>query len=178
MNITRNIASLFGNNFLTPKVEQMNRNFFAMIVLIFFIFILAHPGIAMTGKDILELKKAGVGDKTIQIIVKEKVIETAAFSVEDIVSMKKAGVSEKTLQILIKEGSFSRDSGPIVYGSTTQSIRHISPQDVINLKNKGVGDNVIQSIIEGSKSDDDKERERAWRMLENMDLRIYDPVGR
>ena len=94
----------------------------------------------MTGKDIFKLKKAGVSDKTIQLIVKEKVIETAAFSVNDIVSMKKAGVTEKTLRILIEEGSFLANSEPIVYGRETQSIRHISAQDVINLKNNGVSD--------------------------------------
>jgi hypothetical protein len=156
----------------------MNRNLLATLFFLFFVFIIAHQGATMTGKDILILKKAGVSDQSLQLIAKEKVLETAAFSVDDIVNMKKAGVSEKTLRILIKQSSFLRDSEPIVYGSTTQSIRHISPQDVINLKNKGVSDNVIQSIIEGSKSADDKEHERAWRMLENMDLRIYDPVGR
>ena len=156
----------------------MSRNLLATLFFLFFVFILARPGATVTGKDIVELKKAGVSDQSLQLIVKEKVLETAAFSVDDIVNMKKAGVSEKTLRILIKQGSFLRDSEPIVYGSSTQSTRHMSPQDVINLKNKGISDNVIQSMIEGSKSADDKERERAWRMLDNMDLRIYDPVGR
>jgi hypothetical protein len=132
----------------------------------------------VTGKDILELKKAGVSDKTLQLIVKEKVIETAAFSVDEIVSMKKAGVTEKTLQILIKESSFLGNTEPIVYGRETQSIRHISAQDVINLKNNGVSDSIIQSVIEATKSGDEKDRERAWRMLENMDLRIFTPGGR
>ena len=156
----------------------MNRKLLTMLVSLFFVFILAHPGATMTGKDIVELKKAGVSDQSLQLIAKEKVIETAAFSVDDIVKMKKAGVSEKTLRVLIKQGSFMGNAKPIVYGSSTQSNRHMSPQDIINLKNKGISDNVIQSMIEGSKSADDKERERAWRMLDNMDLRIYDPVGR
>ena len=116
----------------------------------------------MTGKEIIQLKKAGVGDKTIQLIVKEKVIETAALSVEDIVNMKKAGVN---------------DSEPVVYGRENQSIRHISAQDVINLKNNGVSDNIIQSVIEATKSSDEKDRERAWRMLENLKLRINTRVG-
>jgi hypothetical protein len=132
----------------------------------------------VTGKDIFKLKKAGVSDKTIQLIVKERVIETAAFSVDDIVNMKKAGVTEKTLRILIKEGSFPANSEPIVYGRETQSIRYISVQDVINLKNHGVSDRIIQSVIEATKSGDEKDRERAWRMLENMDLRILTPGGR
>ena len=153
----------------------MNRNIPAILFFLFFVFIIAHPGATVTGKDIFELKKAGVSDKTIQLIVKEKVIETAAFSVDDIVNMKKAGVTEKTLWILIEEGSFLGNSEPIVYGRETQSIRYINAQDVINLKNNGVSDSVIQSVIEATKSEDEKERERAWRMLENMDLRIFTP---
>jgi hypothetical protein len=132
----------------------------------------------VTGKDIFELKKAGVSDTTIQLIVKEKVIETAAFSVDDIVNMKKAGVTEKTLRILIEEGSFLSNSEPIVYGRETRSIRHINAQDVINLKNNGVSDSIIQSVIEATRSGDEKDRERAWRMLENMDLRIHSRGGR
>ena len=155
----------------------MNRNVPAILFFLFFVFIIAHPGATVTGKDIFELKKAGVSDKTIQLIVKEKVIETAAFSVDDIVNMKKAGVTEKTLRILIEEGSFLSNSEPIVYGRETQSIRYINAQDVINLKNNGVSDSVIQSVIEATKSEDEKERERAWRMLENMDLRIFTPGG-
>ena len=150
----------------------MNRNVPAVLFCLFFVFIIAHPGATVTSKDIFKLKKAGVSDKTIQFIVKEKVIETAAFSVNDIVNMKKAGVTEKTLRILIKENSFMANSETIVYGRKTQSIRYISAQDVINLKNNGISDSIIQSIIEVTKSGDEKDRERAWRMLENMDLRI------
>ena len=156
----------------------MKRNVPAILFFLFLVFIIAHPGATVTGKDILELKKAGVSDKTIQLIVKEKVIETAAFSVDDIVNMKKAGVTEKTLRILIKEGSFLGNTEPIVYGRATQSIRHISVQDVINLKNNGVSDSIIQSVIEATKSGDEKDRKRAWRMLENMNLRIFTPGRR
>jgi hypothetical protein len=156
----------------------VNRNAFQILILFFFVFIAVQPGGAVTGKDIIELKKAGVSDKTIQIISKEKVIETAAFSVEEIVSMKKAGVSDKTLQVIIKEGSFPAKREPIVYGEKTRSLRHISPQDVINLKKAGFSDSVIQSIIEASCSGDEKDRERAWRMLDNMDLWIYSRGGR
>jgi len=155
----------------------MNRNAFTLLTFLFFVLVSVQPVVAVTSKDIVELKKAGVSDKTIQIIVKERVVETAAFSVEDIVSMKKAGVSEKTLQIIIKEGSFPTNSEPIVYGEKTRSLRHISPQDVINLKKNGINDRVIQSIIEAGCSGDEKDRERAWRMLDNMDLRIYMPGG-
>jgi hypothetical protein len=155
----------------------MYRNVTAILFALFVVFILAHPGATVTGKDILELKKAGVSEKTIELIVKEKVIETAVFSVGDIVNMKKAGVTDKTLRILIQEGSFLDNTEPIVYGRETQSIRQISVQDVINLKNNGVSDIIIQSVLEATKSSDEKDRERAWRMLENLKLRIQAPGG-
>lgn len=156
----------------------MSRKVLTILSFLSFVFISVQPGVAVSGKDIIKLKRAGVSDETIQIIVKEKVIETAAFSVEDIVSMKKAGVGEKTLQIIIKEGSVPANPEPIVYGERTRSLRQISPQDVINLKKNGISDSVVQSLIEASCSGDEKERERAWRMLDNMDLRIYVPGGR
>ena len=156
----------------------MIRNFFTIMPFLCFVFFAVQPAAAVTGKDIVELKKAGVSDKTIQVIVKEKVIETAAFSVEEIVSMKKAGVGETTLQIIIKEGAFPANPAPIVYGEKTRSLRHISPQDVINLKKNGISDSVIEAVIEASCACNEKDRERAWRMLENMDMRIYVPGGR
>ena len=150
----------------------MNKTVSAILFFLFLIFVLAHPGVTVTGKDLVELKKAGISDRTIQLIIKEKVIETAALSVDEIVNMKKVGVNEKTLRILIKECSFLSNSEPIVYGRETQPIRHISAQDVINLKNNGVSDSIIQSVIEATKSSDEIDRERAWHMLENLNLRI------
>ena len=38
----------------------MNRNIPAILFFLFFVFIIAHPGATVTGKDIFELKKAGV----------------------------------------------------------------------------------------------------------------------
>ena len=140
---------------------------------LFLCFLLTGLAWALSGQNVVALKKAGVSDQTIQVITREKVIETAAFSIEDIVAMKKAGVGEKTIQMIIKDGSFLNNSEPIVYGRSTQSVRNISPEEVINLKKNGVSDEVIQSVIEASKSDDQQERERAWRMLENMQLRVH-----
>ena len=125
---------------------------------------------ALSGKHVVALKKAGVSDETIRVIAQEKVIETAAFSIDDIVTMKKAGMGEQTLQMIIKDGSFLKENENVVYGQSTQGIRHISPADIVYLKKNGVSDEVIQSVIDASKSDDQQERERAWRMLENMRL--------
>ncbi|MGD9291122.1 MAG: hypothetical protein PVG74_26120 [Desulfobacterales bacterium] len=150
----------------------------ALLFLAFIIFVTAHPGVTATGNEIAKLKKAGLGDKTIQLIVQEKVIETALFSTEDFVNMKKAGVSDKTLQALIEKGSFLTNSAPIVYGRQTQSVRQITVQDVINLKINGVSDSVIQAVIEATTASDVKDRERAWRMLEHMQLRIVNSKDR
>ncbi len=150
----------------------MKRNLLALISLVLCLFLI-NPAWALSGQHVVELKKAGLSDQTIQVIAQEKVIETAAFSIEDIVAMKRAGVGEKTIQMIIKDGSFLNNSEPIVYGRSTQSVRNISPEEVINLKKNGVSDAVIQSVIEASKSDDQQDRERAWRMLENMQLRIH-----
>ncbi len=87
--------------------------------------------------------------------------------------MKKAGVSEKTLRVIIKDGSFMNNSEPIVYGRSTQTVRNISPRGNHQSKKNGVSDEVIQSTIEASKSDDEQDRERAWRMLDNMQLRVH-----
>ncbi len=151
----------------------MNRIMTTIIISLFFFFSLINPAWPLSNQNIVQLKKAGVSDQTIQVIAQEKVIETAAFSVDDIVDMKKAGVGGKTLRMIIKDGSFQNNHKPIVYGRSTQTVRNISPEESINLKKNGISDEVIQSAIEASKSDDEQDRERAWRMLDNMQLRIH-----
>jgi len=151
----------------------MNRIIVAIFINLFCWFVLINTAWSLSGQNVVELKKAGVSDQTIQVIAEEKVIETAAFSVDGIVAMKKAGVGEETLREIIKYGSFLTNSDPVVYGRATQSVRNISPEEVVKLKKSGVSDEVIQSVIEASKSDDQQDRERAWRMLENMQMRIY-----
>jgi hypothetical protein len=150
----------------------MKKIIVAIFISLFWWFFFINPAWSLSGQNVVELKKAGVSDQTIQVIAQEKVIETASFSIDDIVAMKKAGVGEKTLRKIIKDGSFLKNSEPVVYGRSTQSVRNISPEEVINLKKNGVSDEVIQSVIEASKSDDQQDRERAWQMLENMSLRI------
>ena len=140
---------------------------------LFLSFLVASAAWSLSSQNVVALKKAGVSDQTIRVITQEKAIETAAFSIEDIVAMKKAGVGEETIRMIIRDGSFLKNSEPIVYGRSTQSVRNISPEEVITLKKNGVSDEVIQSIIEASKSDDQQDRERAWRMLENMQLRVH-----
>jgi len=138
--------------------------------LIFGIIITAQPAATLSGNGVIQLKKAGVSDQTIEVIAKEKVIETAAFSIDDIVAMKKAGVGETTLQMLIKEGSFLRSSEPIVYGDRTRSIRFTTAQDVIELKQAGLSDEVIQAIIAVTGERYYSQQEEAFDLLRGMDI--------
>jgi len=45
------------------------------MMLFFFIWLFGHPALALTGEQVLALKKAGVGDETIQLMLQQ---ETAA----------------------------------------------------------------------------------------------------
>jgi hypothetical protein len=144
--------------------------------LIFFIIITVQPAATLSGKGIVQLKKAGVSDQTIELIAKEKVVETAAFSIEDIVAMKKAGVAETTLRMLVKEGSFLSNSVPIVYGNTTRSLRFTTAQDVIELKQAGLSDEVIQSIIAVTGERYYSQQEEAFDLLRGMDI-VVDTRG-
>ena len=150
----------------------MNKIVVILFLALLPVFIFAHPAMALTGKSIVRLKEAGVSDKTIQLIVKTKVIETAAFSVDDIVKMKKAGLGDETLRMLIKEGSFLKNTEPIVYGETTRSIRFTSPQDIIELKKAGLSDEVIQSVIAVSGERYYSQREEALDILRNTFIRV------
>jgi hypothetical protein len=138
--------------------------------LIFWIIITVQPAATLSGNGVIQLKEAGVSDQTIEVIAKEKAIETAAFSIDDIVAMKKAGVGETTLQMLIKEGSFLRSSEPIVYGDSTRSIRFTTVQDVIELKQAGLSDEVIQAIIAVTGERYYSQQEEASDLLRGMGI--------
>jgi hypothetical protein len=134
------------------------------------LFMAAHPAACLSGKHVIELKKAGISDRTIQTIAEEKVIETAAFSVDEIVEMKKAGLQEETLRMLIRESSFLRKSEPIIYGTNTKSLRFTSASDVIELKQAGLSDEVIQAIIAVSGERYYSQREAAYELLRGMGI--------
>jgi len=148
----------------------MKKKVMVALTLLSGIFLAAQPGAALSGKHIVELKKAGVSDMTIQVIVAEKVIETAAFSVDDIVNMKKAGLQEETLRMLVRESSFLKKTEPIIYGKHMKSLRFASAQDVIDLKQAGLSDEVIQAVIAVSGERYSSQREAAFDLLRGMDI--------
>ena len=136
------------------------------------VFIITHPISGLNSKSIVRLKEAGVSDQTIQVMIREKVVETAAFSVQEIIDMKKAGLSEKTIQMVIQEGSFLKDTAPVIYGKDVRSIEFTTVQDIIELKNAGFSDEVIQAIIYVVGESSDAQRKDAWDLLRDMEIRV------
>ena len=136
------------------------------------VFIVTHPISGLNSESIVRLKEAGVSDGTIQVMVQEKVVETSAFSVQEIIDMKKAGLSEKTIQMVIREGSFLKDTAPVIYGRDVRSIEFTTAQDIIELKKAGISDEVIQAIIYVVGDSSDSQRQDAWELLRDMEIRV------
>ena len=150
----------------------MKKTPISIIFSILLVFLIIHPGSGLNSESILRLKEAGVSDQTIQVIVQEKAIETAAYTVAEIVDLKRAGLREKTIRMVIRENSFIRNAKPIVYGKDIRSIRFTTARDIIELKNAGVSDEVIQAIIAVVGDSEESERRDAYDLLEDMNIRI------
>ena len=150
----------------------MKKILFIIICAAMLIFIITHPISGLNSESIVRLKEAGVSDQTIQVMVREKVVETAAFSVQEIIDMKKAGLSEKTIQMVIQEGSFLKDTAPVIYGKDVRSIEFTTAQDIIELKKAGISDEVIQAILYVVGESSDSKRQDAWELLRDMEIRV------
>ena len=149
----------------------MKKVLFLLISFILFFTISFSSGLCLEGDDIIRLKKAGVSDRTIQLMVEEKTIRTVAFTVQEIIDFKHAGLSDETIGTLIREGSFIKDRLPIVYGRDIRSIGFTTAKDIIDLKKEGVSDEIVRAIIVfGSRGTNDTDREKAWKMLNNMGI--------
>jgi hypothetical protein len=124
----------------------------------------------LDAKDAVRLKKAGVSDQALSVVVKEKIIETAAFTVDEILAMKAAGIGEDALQTILVEGSFLKEREPIVYGKDLRSVRFTTAADIIELKKAGVSDEVLQAIVAVSRRDSDVDRDAALKLLRDMGI--------
>ena len=140
------------------------------IIFLFLIIFLPSAGYCLGSEELIRLKKAGIQESTIQLIIREKSIETGAFTVEEILSLKQAGFSETTLRMIIAENSFLKDRQPIIYGENLQTIKFTTINDVIRLKEAGLSDEVIQAILLVSQDGFSGDRERAWNMLNSMGI--------
>jgi hypothetical protein len=136
------------------------------------VVIITQLGWSLNSESVVRLKQAGVSDATLQIMIRERTVETAAFSVQEIIDLKNAGVSEKTIQMVIQEGSFLKDTAPIVYGQNIRSIVFTTVQDIIELKKAGITDEVIQAIIQIVGDSSDSQREQAYDLLKRMKIKV------
>ena len=134
------------------------------------VMVMTSMAFGLDAKDAVRLKKAGVSDQTLEVMAKEKTIETAAFTVDEILAMKAAGVGENTLQTILAEGSFMKDREPIVYGKDLRSVRFTTAADIIELKKAGVSDEVLQAIVAVNRRDSDVDRDAALKQLRDMGI--------
>jgi hypothetical protein len=133
------------------------------------------PALGLDAKSLARLNQAGVSNATLELIVKERTIETAAFTVEELLALKAAGIGEDALQALIREGSFMKDREPVVYGRELDSLRLATVEDIVRLKKAGMSDEVLQAIIAASRRDADVERDRALKQLQEMGVWVESP---
>ena len=131
-----------------------------------------QAGSCLNAESIAQLKSAGVSDATIELIVAEKTIETAALSVSEIMALKKAGIGDKTLQAVIRAGSFLRGTDPIVYGRAIRPIRLSSVDDIIEMHQAGFSDAALEAVLTVVTPSADTDRERAFELLERMNIRV------
>ncbi len=137
------------------------------------IMVAVNTGLCLDSKDLIRLKKNGVSDQTIQLVIREKVIETCLLTVQDIIDMKRAGLKDDTIRKLIKEESFIKASQPVIYGNNIKSIRFTTAKDIIKLKKAGISDDIIKAVIVYCAQDtSEEERIRSWEFLKSMGLII------
>jgi hypothetical protein len=148
----------------------MKKTFIIMGWVALLVSLITASGFGLNSESIVRLKAAGISDATIQIMIREKTVETAAFSVQEIIDLKKAGLSEKTIQMVLQEGSFLKDTAPVVYGKDIRSIEFTTAQDIIELKKAGITDEVIRAIIQVVGESTDSERQQAYDLLKSMGI--------
>jgi hypothetical protein len=131
---------------------------------------IAPEAFALSPGEIQRLKRAGVGDETLALIVRERLIETAAFTVEEILALKAAGIGAPALDAILAAGSFLKERGPVVYGRELHPVRFATVKEIIELKHAGVSDAVIEAIVAVSRPDAQADREAAFRLLREMGI--------
>lgn len=151
-------------------MKKKNKIILVSAISLFFFY---NQVLCLDTKDVVKLTDAGISSETIHVIIKEKTIETCAYTLQEIVELKNAGLSNKTIQTVIESASYMKDTGTIEYAKGIRRIKSITVKDIIDLKKEGISDDVIQSIAAGATDSDDAEHRKAWKMLENMGI-IFD----
>ena len=144
-----------------------------VIIIAVVYFTITGEAICMDPDDVVRLKEAGVGDAVIETLVREKSLETAAFTVEGILKMKKAGVEDGAMVKIIEEKSFIRGREEVTYGKDMRPATRATVSDIMELKKAGISDGVISTIVENQAIDPTiEEQRRAMEILKHMGLII------
>jgi len=136
-------------------------------------------GFCMTDKDMLTLRKNGISPATIQLLTREKTIETGMMTIQGVVDLKHSGVNEKNLQEMIRGSAETSAGGPARYGTEAGKLKIRTPKDILTLKNAGVSDEVIVAALQDASENMNRDdREKAWTMLQKMGLIVDGREGR
>jgi len=132
----------------------------------------AGTGRCLEAEDVLRLKSAGFEDATLQALIEEQSIATAAVSVEELLRLKENGISEETMRMLIRKASFVKNRQTVVYGEALETIHLTTVSDLIRLKQAGLSDEAIQALLRVLGSGGGTDADRAWEMLDHLGIRI------
>jgi hypothetical protein len=145
-------------------------------ILVALVGLAGSPCLAASPEELARLAAAGLSDATLQTIVRERVIETAAFQVDDLLSLRQAGIGDGTIRLLVEAGSFLRRSPAIVYGRSGRPLRLASVSDLLELKAAGCGDHVLEALVAAAGDGRDGPAvRRAMEMLRELQLEIVMP---
>ena len=153
-------------------MERTTPPIILILLITLFSLVVCNPGLCMDPQDMVRLQEGGIDGETIQVIIREKSIETCAFTAQEILNLKKAGMNNATIRKVVQSTSFMKDTDPIEYGKEIRPVRFSSVADLIALKEAGISDEVILSIVSGIERKDREDYDRAWQMLESMGLII------
>ncbi|WP_028325739.1 hypothetical protein [Desulfatirhabdium butyrativorans] len=145
-----------------------------ILTIVAMVLILAFNSFAISEGDLKRLMAAGIDGNALAAILEEKTVETVAFTVDELIALKQKGhLSNETIRMIVKNRSFLKNREPVVYGKEVQPIRLSSVEDIIALKKAGLSDEVIQTVIRAtSESTETSDREKAWKMLNEMGIVI------
>lgn len=130
-------------------------------------------GSCLESKEIIRLRNAGVDNTIIELIIKDKIIETCALTIDEIIELKEAGLNDKIILSFIKQRSFLKNAEPRYYGKTLHPVKSATIHDLIKLKEIGMSDDVIGKIISlNTKNLDSVEREEILDLLKDLEIFI------
>lgn len=92
---------------------------------------------ALSGKEMIDLRQAGIDSDTLALVVSEKVVESGTFSVGELVQMRQAGLSNETIATAVRAGAMDDRSPVIVYGRHVEPLQLGNIQDLLRLKAAG-----------------------------------------